>query len=145
MRRFHDMGFEVSLARQWEAAENTAAIEERFRAHLRRHGLPENLRIVSFPDFYPPGSAVETPQITTHCMTHFQSAESRANFMCAFSRMVVKRNGSLGVYPCTLVDDDPDYELSGTLRDSLDQRIMLRHHRCYSCFAHGSSCSEING
>ncbi|MCZ6474855.1 MAG: radical SAM protein, partial [Gammaproteobacteria bacterium] len=31
----------------------------------------------------------------------------------------------------------------GTLAESSAKRIMMRHHRCYSCFAFGSSCSEI--
>ena len=57
--------------------------------------------------------------------------------------MVVKQNGQLGVYACTLVDDDLDYNLGATLRASLEQRVMLRHHRCFSCFKHGASCSEM--
>jgi len=44
----------------------------------------------------------------------------------------------------TLVDDDPAYDLGGTLTESLRKRITLQHHRCYSCFAYGSSCSEID-
>mgnify|MGYP000134404179 CR=1 FL=1 len=27
-------------------------------------------------------------------------------------------------------------------KESLQVRIRLKHHRCYSCFAYGSSCSE---
>ena len=76
-------------------------------------------------------------------MTEHHTAESRAQFMCAFSRMVVKQDGKLGVYACTLVDDDPDYNLGSTLKESLEPRVMLRHHRCFSCFKHGASCSEI--
>jgi hypothetical protein len=76
-------------------------------------------------------------------MTTYQSEHTRRAFMCAFSKMIVKKNGRLRVYACTLVDDDPDYDLGGTLAESLAKRIMLRHHRCYSCFAYGSSCSEI--
>lgn len=47
------------------------------------------------------------------------------------------------VYACTLVDDDPGYDLGGTLRDSLNQRIMMKHHRCFTCFKFGASCSEL--
>ena len=75
-------------------------------------------------------------------MTQFQDAASRQQFMCAFSKMVVKKNGRLRVYACTLVDDDEDYDQGPTLAGALEQRVMLKHHRCYSCFAHGSSCSE---
>ena len=46
------------------------------------------------------------------------------------------------VYACTLVDDDSDYDLGGSLKASKNIRIMLKHHRCYSCFAQGASCSE---
>ena len=56
--------------------------------------------------------------------------------------MVVKKDGTMGVYACTLVDDDSDYNLAPTLRESLQYRVMLQHHRCFSCFAHGASCSE---
>ena len=82
------------------------------------------------------------PQITEQCMTRYLSADQRSKFMCSFSKMVVKKNGRVGVYACTLVDDDGDYHLAETLKESMDVRIMLKHHRCYSCFAYGASCSE---
>jgi hypothetical protein len=62
--------------------------------------------------------------------------------MCAFSKMVVKKNGNMRVYACTLVDDDEEYDLGSTLKESLKERISMKHHRCYSCFAYGASCSE---
>ncbi len=143
LQQLHALGFEVSIARQWEADENTAEVEAAFQQHLSAFGLPESLRLVSFPDFLPPGSQAKVPEITENCMTEHHTAESRDQFMCAFSRMVVKQNGQLGVYACTLVDDDLDYNLGATLRASLEQRVMLRHHRCFSCFKHGASCSEM--
>lgn len=142
MKSLHDLGFGLSLARQWEPDEDTVAVEEDFRAHLRRHGLPDDLHLVSFPDFFPPDSQVQTPEITEHCMTTYHTPESRADFMCAFSRMVVKKNGQSRVYACTLVDDDTDYDLGSTLTESMKPRVMLEHHRCYSCFKYGASCSE---
>ncbi|WP_111656108.1 radical SAM protein [Isoalcanivorax indicus] len=143
LKALHDLGFQVSLARQWAPDENTAEVEGAYRAWFRQYGLPETLHLVSFPDFAPPGAARETPEITEHCMTTYQNAESRARFMCAFSRMVVKDKGRMRVYACTLVDDDSRYDLGSTLRESLGQRIMMRHHRCFSCFSLGSSCSEL--
>jgi hypothetical protein len=53
----------------------------------------------------------------------------------------VKRDDQVRVYACTLVDDDPQYDLGGTLAESMDERIMLRHHRCFSCYRFGASCS----
>ncbi len=63
--------------------------------------------------------------------------------MCAFSRMVVKSENACGVYACTLVDDDVDYRLGATLAESLQVPVSLKHHRCYSCFQYGASCSEM--
>ena len=77
-------------------------------------------------------------------MTRYQTENTRREFMCSFSKMVIKKNGRMRIYACTLVDDDDDYDQGGTLTESLSERVMLRHHRCYSCFAYGSSCSEID-
>ncbi len=137
------MGFHVSLARQMEAGEDTAQVEAAFRALCTVHGLPEDLTQVAFPDFSTPGNNLEVPHVTTSCMTTYQTAESRRLFMCAFSKMVVKKAGRMRVYACTLVDDDERYDQGATLHDSLQPRVMLSHHRCYSCFAYGSSCSEM--
>jgi len=143
MRELHRMGFDVSLARQMEADEITRAVERRYRDLLRHGGLPMDTRIVAFPDFGIPNSHPDVPAVTEDCMTRYQTEESRRKFMCAFSKMVVKKNGAMRVYACTLVDDDDDYDLGGSLAEAFDQRIRLRHHRCYQCFAFGSSCSEL--
>jgi hypothetical protein len=76
-------------------------------------------------------------------MTRYHTEASRRKFMCAFSKMVVKKNGQLRVYACTLVDDDEGYDLGSSLAKALEKRIRMRHHRCYTCFAFGSSCSEL--
>ncbi|MCS6947010.1 MAG: hypothetical protein NZM12_05280, partial [Steroidobacteraceae bacterium] len=96
------------------------------------------------PDFGPPNSPRAVPVITETCMTTYQTETSRREFMCAYSKMVVKQGGRMRVYACTLVDDDPAYDLGGRLTESLGKRIFLRHHRCYSCFKFGASCSEID-
>jgi sulfatase maturation enzyme AslB (radical SAM superfamily) len=138
------LGFRVSIARQMARDEDTAAVEAAFRALFADYALPVDTTIVAFPDFLTPGSDPEVPFVTEHCMTTYQTEESRQAFMCAFSKMIIKKAGRMRVYACTLVDDDESYDLGGTLAESLDKRIMLHHHRCYSCFAYGSSCSEIN-
>jgi hypothetical protein len=145
MAALHRLGFQVSLARQAERGEDGAAVDAAFRARIGAHGLPERMTILAFPDFLPPHARATVPDITERCMTTHQTEASRRRFMCAFSKMVVKKNGRLRVYACTLVDDDEAYDLGGTLRESLGKRIPMRHHRCYSCFAFGSSCSEIAG
>jgi hypothetical protein len=124
--------------------EDTAAIEDQYRARFAEYGLARQTTIVAFPDFLTPGANPKVPYVTEHCMTAYHSAASRQGFMCSFSKMIIKINGAMRVYACTLVDDDPSYDLGGTLAESLEKRIMMRHHRCYSCFAFGSSCSEID-
>ena len=137
----HAEGFGVSIARLMEPNEDGDAIDGSFAPLLREAGLPPDLPIVKFPDFLPPGSIANVPNVTEKCMTSYTTAEQRAQYMCSFSRMIVKKNGRLGVYACTLVDDDADFDLGDTLRESLDVRVRLKHHRCYSCFACGSTCS----
>lgn len=137
------MGFRVSVARQMDEGEDGPAVEAGYRELFRAHGLPEDLRLVSFPDFAVPGASCLVPQITEGCMTRYHTEETRRAFMCAFSKMVVKIDGSTRVYACTLVDDDPGYDVGGSLAEAMPRRIQLSHHRCYACFKLGSSCSEL--
>ena len=144
LERLHGLGFKVSIARQVDQAERMAEVEAAFRVLLERHGLPRTTTLVSFPDFGVPGDSRSVPFVTEHCMTTYQTEQTRREFMCAFSKMVVKKGGRMRVYACTLVDDDEDYDLGGSLAESLPKRVMMRHHRCYSCFKYGSSCSELD-
>lgn len=138
-----ELGFKVSIARQMSKGEDKGRIDAEYRKLFERHSLPVTTTIVPFPDFLPPGAKPNVPFISEHCMTTHHTEESRQAFMCAFSKMVIKKQGRMRVYACTLVDDDNSYDLGGTLGESLGKRIMMTHHRCYSCFAFGSSCSEI--
>jgi MoaA/NifB/PqqE/SkfB family radical SAM enzyme len=141
IRWLHDSGFEVSIARQMEEGEDEAAVEEAFRSIFRQYGIPENLAFTAFPDFGTPGTEDGSPEVTETCMEKYPTRESRSHFMCTYTRMLVKRGERVRVYACTLVDDDPEYDLGATLRESLEQRIMLRHHRCFACYRFGASCS----
>lgn len=143
LRELHARGFRVSVARQQDSGENSDSVDATYRCLFRQHGLPADTRIVAFPDFLAPGSRPAVATITERCMTTRHSAESRLGFMCHFSKMVVKKNGAMRVYACTLVDDDESYDLGATLSETLTKRIYLRHHRCNACFAQGASCSEI--
>src|SRR5690606_33639485 len=91
LRDLHARGFKVSLARQSERGEDAAAVDASFRALLERNALPPGTTIVSFPDFLPPGANADVPVVTEHCMTTYQTEESRRAFMCAFSKMVIKK------------------------------------------------------
>ena len=139
----HRRGFAVSIARRRDHGENAATADRAYGKYLKAAGLPADARIVSFPDFLAPGSLPDVPYITESCMTRYHSRETRGRFMCGFSKMVVKKEGRMRVYACTLVDDDGDYDLGAGLGEAMRARVMLKHHRCYSCFAQGASCSEI--
>lgn len=136
------LGFNVSIARQMEADENGPEVDAAFQQLAREAGCKDALRIVAFPDFATPGEQRAVPEITEDCMTRYHDEPSRQAFMCAFSKMVIKKNGRMRVYACTLVDDDERYDQGRNLRAALQPRVILAHHRCYSCFAYGSSCSE---
>lgn len=143
LRALHERGFKVSVARQMPSGEDSQTVDASFRKLFVEHELPEDTTIVSFPDFQLPGSNPKVPFVTENCMTTYQSENTRRDFMCAFSKMIIKLNGKMRVYACTLVDDDESYDLGGTLTEAMTRRVLLHHHRCYSCFAYGSSCSEL--
>ncbi len=142
MGHLHQYAFSVSIARQESAGESTAAINAAYRPHLQQAQLPTDMHILSFPDFMPPGAIAQVPHITENCMTTYKDETSRAAFMCSYSKMVLKTNGRVRVYACTLVDDDTDYDLAATLTEAMTVRVMMKHHRCHACFACGASCSE---
>lgn len=139
---FH-LGFNVSIARQIESGEDSNRVDQAYHKYFKQVGIPVKTKIVKFPDFLRPGSIANVPHITEDCMVRYHSQESRNKFMCSFSKMIVKKNGLMRVYACTLVDDDTDYDLGPKITESMKIRIMMKHHRCYSCFAQGASCSEI--
>ncbi|MDH3977374.1 MAG: radical SAM protein [Gammaproteobacteria bacterium] len=137
------LGFPVSVARQMEADEDTEQVDQKFRVLFREYELPDNLKIIAFPDFDIPDSHRDVPAVTEDCMTRYQTEATRQEFMCAFSKMIIKKDNQMRVYACTLVDDDDYYDMGGTLTESLEEQVRMRHHRCYSCFKFGSSCSEL--
>ena len=132
-------GFAVSVACRRQTGEQQEQAEAAYQRVFAAQGLPADLPLVSFPEL----KDVAVLQISEHCLAHYHTAESRAGFMCAFSRMVVKQNGKMGVYACTLVDDDPVFNLGATLEQAVATRVMLRHPRCSVCFSHKVSCSQL--
>ncbi len=140
--RLNREGFGVSIARLMLAGEDVAAVDKAYEPFFRQAGVPLDITIIKFPEFHTPGSIPEVPEITESCMTKYQSEQQRNDYMCNFSKMIVKQNDKCGVFACTLVDDDDEYNLGSTLKEAMTKRVMLKHHRCYSCFACGASCSE---
>jgi len=138
IRLLHRTGFAVSVARRKENNEQPEAAENAYSALFVNNGLPPNLPLVGFPELL----HVAPLQISEYCLAQYHTEESRAGFMCAFSRMIVKKNGKMGVYACTLVDDDPAFDLGAELKQAAARHVMLRHSRCSVCFSQGVSCSS---
>lgn len=143
MRELHGLGFSVSIARQSAMGEDSVAVNREYLPFFVKAGLPEDTHIVVFPEFDVPNSLPDVPYITESCMTTYKTEAQREGFMCSFSKMVVKKGGRMRVYACTLVDDDEDYDQGGSLAEAMDRRVVMKHHRCYTCFANGASCSEL--
>ena len=133
-------GFHVSVARRRDDDDEDAeAVTAAYRPFFNAVGLPADTPVIAFPNL----ERADTPEITENCMTTYHTPESCEKFMCAFSRMVVKQDGRMRVYACTLVDDNPHYDLGSSLRESAKTRVQLEHPRCFACFAGGASCSEL--
>ncbi len=143
MRQIHRMGFNISIARQSAENEDVEAVNRAYQPIFEEAGIPADTHIVVFPEFHEPGSHLDVPHITESCMTTYKTAAERDQFMCSFSKMVVKKGGRMRVYACTLVDDDDEYDQGGSLAEAMQARVMMKHHRCYTCFANGASCSEL--
>jgi len=96
----HKRGYSISIARQRSKDENSGKVDKTYRKYLKQVGLPKDTRIISFPDFLMPGAIETVPHITENCMTQYHTEESRDQFMCNFSKMIVKKDGQMRVYAC---------------------------------------------
>jgi MoaA/NifB/PqqE/SkfB family radical SAM enzyme len=137
--QLHRAGFHVSVARRHEDSEDYDVVNAAYQPFFASVGLPTDTPLIAFPNL----KIASTPDITENCMTTYHTPESREKFMCAFSRMVIKQDGRMRVYACTLVDDDPYYDLGNSLMETARTRVQLVHPRCYACFASNASCSEL--
>ncbi|MDA3885209.1 MAG: radical SAM protein [Candidatus Delongbacteria bacterium] len=139
IKKLQNAGFHVSVASRRNTNPITKPYEMAFKEIFDSHGIVGDVQVISFPDL----ENEEVSEISEDCMCKYHSPETYSKFMCAFSRMVVKKNSKMQIYSCTLVDDDPFYELGKDLTTSTDTRTLLKHPRCYACFAGGMSCSEL--
>ena len=95
-------------------------------------------QLVLFPEMEADG---DPPEITESCWG-ILSFDPRT-LMCASSRMVVRRKGAprARVLACTLLWEDPQFELHDTLAGALGA-VRLNHPHCATfCVLGGASCS----
>jgi len=136
-------GFAIDVAGRRFTAEPEADLRAGYAALFAAHDIgidaTDPVRLMLFPEMDP---GRDVPEITTACWDILH--KSPDDVMCASSRMVVRRKGSAGpaVVACTLLTDDPRFELGSTLRQSA-RPVSLNHPYCASfCVLGGAACSR---
>ncbi len=133
----------TAIAGRMELTEDEAAARRAYGALARRLGLdldPDNPNeLVLFPEMRPQDAP---PEITEACWGIL--GKNPADIMCADQRMVIRRKGSdrATVTACTLIVDDPAFELGHTLAEATAEPVRLHHPWCATfCVLGGGNCS----
>ena len=135
-------GFRMAIAGRAAFSESDADARAGYARLIAERGWPVDAddagALVLFPEM---DGGHDVPEITGRCWG-LLDLDPRT-LMCASSRMVVRRKGSRApaVLACTLLWDDPQFELHPTLRGSLGE-VKLNHSHCAKfCVLGGASCS----
>ncbi len=137
-----EAGFDVHVAGRHFSNETDDEVRAGYARLFARLGVPIDAQdaatLVLFPEMDP---TVDVPEITTACWGILK--KSPDSVMCASARMVVKRKGAErpAVVACTLLPYDPQFELGGTLAESVGA-VRLNHPHCAKfCVLGGAACS----
>jgi len=135
-------GFNLNIAGRAMFSENEASAREGYRKLITEQGWDIDAKdpaaLILFPEM---DARIDVPEITTECWG-ILSVDPKT-MMCAHSRMIVKRKGAEApiVLSCTLLWDDPQFEMGKTLEQSLTP-VQLNHPHCAKfCVLGGASCS----
>ena len=133
----------LALAGRKALHEDEAAARDGYRALIASLGLAldaaDPKQLVLFPEMI---ARDDPPEITTACWGILNKTPD--SIMCASQRMVVRRKGAASprVLACTLLVDDPAFDLGATLAEATAQPVKLNHPWCASfCVLGGASCS----
>ncbi len=136
-------GFSINVASRYLSGEPEAAIRRGFARLFAELGLAldadDPVALMIFPEM---DASVDVPEITEACWGILK--KSPDNVMCASARMVVKRKGAARptVVACTLLPDDPQFDLGPTLRAARGG-VPLNHPHCAKfCVLGGAACSR---
>ncbi len=136
-------GFPVALAGRQSLHEDETAARAAYGALAEALGLAidpaDAKQLVLFPEMI---ARDDPPEITTACWGILN--KSPDDIMCANQRMVIRRKGAgrASVTACTLLVDDPAFELGRTLAEATADPVKLNHPWCASfCVLGGGSCS----
>ncbi len=137
-----DHGFRVHVAGRTRWSEDEEQMRRGYARLFAAERIPVDANdpseLVLFPEM---DAAVEVPEITVDCWKILGLRPD--DMMCARSRMVVRRSGSSrpAVLACTLLADDPQFELGASLADAT-KVVRLNHPHCAKfCVLGGGSCS----
>ena len=135
--------FAIDVAGRRFSGEPEADLRAGFARLFGRLALPvdaaDPVRLMLFPEM---DAQHDVPEITTACWGILH--KSPDDVMCASARMVVKRKGAAtpAVLACTLLADDPKFELGRTLAEAA-RPVSLNHPFCASfCVLGGAACSR---
>lgn len=133
LKLLHAAGFEVGVTRQRTRDENAVAVDERMRALLRKHRLPEDLRVISLPDL----GALDDIQYSAGGPAEKNPGSVHPEPACVRSRMLVVRDAGISTHACPLTDDNPRFSTGSTLEEAVAARVMPVHPRCAQCLGPG--------
>jgi len=135
-------GFTINIAGRAMFAESECNARQGYDALISKHGWSVDannpMDLLLFPEM---DETVDVPEVSVACWGILDVSPD--NMMCASSRMVVRRKGEdrPAVLACTLLWDDPQFEMGKTLKDSL-KPVPLNHPHCSRfCVLGGASCS----
>ncbi len=145
LRLLHAAGFAVGITRQQQPGEDARAVENRFRNLLRKQRLPEYLSIVALPELgaldissNPAGPAAGTDN------QPLAQPQADCPPACASGRMLLKRDGSLRLTACPMVDDDAAFDRPPDLQLTLSSATVATHRRCRTCLGTGVDYGGIH-
>lgn len=135
-------GFALAVAGRTVSGEAQAEERAGYAALFARENIALDATnpsaLILFPEM---DEKADVPEITTACWGILHADPGA--MMCATSRMVVKRKSAERpvVVACTLLPDDPQFEMGETLEQSFAP-VKLNHRHCAKfCVLGGASCS----
>jgi len=100
---------------------------------FHQHGGPEVLRDEEAPD-PEPGPGEVLVRVRACALNHLDLWERRGLPRVTFPMPHVSGSDVAG-----------EVVAANAAGATIGRRVMLRHHRCFSCFKYGASCSETRG
>lgn len=142
LRWLANNGIAVAVAGRHPPDTTDRDLRDGYRALFAREGIAldadDPAALVLFPEM---DATADVAEITTDCWTIL--GKDPDDLMCATSRMVIRRKGAAAprVVACTLLPDDPQFDLGATLAEA-SASVALNHPHCARfCVLGGASCA----